>query len=200
MKFLAGIALPLLLLSTLAAAEENFVVTGTAIPHDLLQENYGKLPKDITAYDLNICNASPVKQSIVSSAIYQALAQSNAGLQPIGRQIILAALLRNQSRSKGTILTMALNSVTGVLAVLSSSKASPPAGVVTGFALAAMSAQQIMTSLKPVLTDDKVQKFESEVLEPALVLDAGSCVERTVFAATSVAPAARPRSLRFNVQ
>ena len=184
-----------------AAAADNFVVTGTAIPADLLQQNYGKLPKGIVAYDLNICNVSPVKQSIVSSAIYQALAQSTAGLQPIGRQIMLASLLRNQSRSKGSIFTMVLNSVTGVLAVLSSSKLSPPAGVVTGTALAAISAQQILTSLKPVLTNDQVEKFENEVLEPALVLDAGSCVERTVFAAsTTNSSVPHARSLQLHIQ
>ncbi len=96
---------------------------------------------------------------------------------------------------------MVLNSVTGVLAVLSSSKLSPPAGAVTGTALAAISAQQILTSLKPVLTNDQVEKFESEVLEPALVLDAGSCVERTVFAAsTTTPPAAHIRSIQLHIQ
>jgi len=195
MKFL----LSLILSCSLAAAADNFVVTGTVIPDTLLQQNYGKLPKGVIAYDLNVCNVSPTKQSIVSSAIYQALAQSTAGLQPIGRQIMLAALLRNQSRSKGAILTMVLNSVTGVLAVLSSSKLSPPAGVVTGTALAAISAQQIVTNLKPVLTNDQVEKFESEVLEPALVLDAGSCVERTVFAASIASSATHARSLQLHI-
>src|ERR1700760_3984576 len=95
--------LSLILSCSLAAAADNFVVTGTAIPNTLLQQNYGKLPSGIIAYDLNVCNVSSVKQSIVSSAIYQALSQSTAGLQPIGRQIILASLLRNQNRSKGAI-------------------------------------------------------------------------------------------------
>jgi hypothetical protein len=199
MKFPVRIAGALLLLGALACAQENFAVTGTAIPTSLLQQNYGKLPKDVAAYDLNICNTSPAKQSIVSSAIYQALAQSTAGLQPIGRQIMLAALLRNQNRSKGAILTMALNSITGVLAILSSSKLSPPAGVLTAVALGAMSAQQIVTNLKPVLTNDQVEKFESEVLEPALVLDAGSCVERTVFAVAAPSTA-RVRALKFHVR
>jgi len=198
MKFLIS----LLLSCSLALAADNFVVTGTVIPDTLLQQNYGKLPKGVIAYDLNVCNVSGTKQSIVSSAIYQALAQSAAGLQPIGRQIILASLLRNQNRSKGAILTMVLNSVTGVLAVLSSSKLNPPPGIVTGTALAAISAQQILTNLKPVLTNDQVEKFESEVLEPALVLDAGSCVERTVFASsttTTNAPAARARALQLRI-
>jgi hypothetical protein len=201
MKFIAGLVLALVIFAGFACAEDNFVVTGTAIPSELLQQNYGHIPKGVIGYDLNICNVSPVKQSIVSSAIFQALAQSTAGLQPIGRQIMLASLLRNQNRSKGAILTMVLNSVTGVLAVLSSSKLSPPAGVVTGTALAAISAQQILTNLKPVLTNDQLEKFESEVLEPALVLDAGSCVERTVFAAsTATPPAARARSLQLHIQ
>lgn len=200
MKLIAALCLHLSVFALFASAQDNFVVTGTAIPPALLQQNYGKIPKGISAYDLNICNVSATKQSIVSSAIYQALAQSNAGLQPIGRQIMLASLLRNQNRSKGAILTMALSSVTSVLAILSSSKASPPAGVVTGVALAAMSTQQIMNAFKPVLTNDQVEKFESEVLEPALVLDAGSCVERTVFTAGSAAPAARAHAVRFQVQ
>jgi hypothetical protein len=187
-----------LLLLQVAYADDNFAVTGTAIPDGLLQQNYGKLPKGIAGYDLNICNVGAVKQSVVSSEIYQALAQANAGLQPIGRQIMLAALLRNQSRSRGAILSMALNSVTGVLSILTSSKLSPPAGVVTGAALAAISAQQILTSLKPVLTNDQVEKFETEVLEPALVLDAGSCVERTVFAAAAT-QASRTHALKFRV-
>jgi hypothetical protein len=39
--------------------------------------------------------------------------------------------------------------------------------------------------LKPILSADQVEKFEAQVLEPALVLDSGSCVERTVFVITT---------------
>lgn len=194
-RVLAG----LVLCSIAGFAQDTFVVTGTAIPSDLLQQNYGRMPKGISAYDLSICNITDQKQSIVSSRIYQALAESNAGLQPIGRQIMLATILRNQNRSASTILNIALNSVSGVLAVVSSSRYKVPAGLVTGAALASISAQQLMSTLKPVLSADQVEKFESQVLEPALVLDGGSCVERTVFtsAPKSVAQA---RSLNFHVR
>ncbi|HEX4170222.1 MAG TPA: hypothetical protein VHZ55_32555 [Bryobacteraceae bacterium] len=183
----------------MGAAQNTFAITGTAIPADLVQQNYGKLPKGISAYDLNVCNISGSKQSLVSSEIYQALAQSNTGLQPIGKQIMLAAILRNQNRSTGTMLALALNSVTGILSILSSSKYSPPPGVVTGAALGAMSAQQLLANLKPVLSSDQVEKFEAEVLESALVLDGGSCVERTMFAATTN-PAAKTNNLSFHVR
>ncbi len=183
----------------MSSAQNTFTITGTAVPSELVQQNYGKLPKSIAAYDLNICNVSGSKQSLVSSEIYQALSQSNTGLQPIGKQIMLAAVLRNQNRSSGTLFTVTLNSITGILSILSSSKYSPPPGVVTGAALGAISAQQILTNLKPVLTTDQVEKFEAEVLEPALVLDGGSCVERTVFA-TSIDPSAKAHNLSFHVR
>jgi hypothetical protein len=194
-RALAGV----ILVGIAAFAQNTFVVTGTAIPADLLQQNYGRMPKGIGAYDLSICNVTDGKQSIVSSQIYQALAQSNSALQPVGRQIMLAAILRNRNRSAATIFSVALNSVSGVLAVLSSSRYKVPAGLITGAALAAISGQQLMSTLKPILSADQLEKFESEVLEPALVLDSGSCVERTVF--TSVPKsAARAQSLNFHVR
>lgn len=195
-----GLAITGLFLCVMAGfAQDTFVVTGTAIPQDLLQQNYGRMPKGITAYDLSICNVTEQRQSIVSSRIYQALAESNNGLQPIGRQIMLAAILRNQNRSVSTVLAIALNSVSGVLAVVSSSRYKPPAGLVTGAALASISAQQLMSTLRPVLSADQVEKFESQVLEPALVLDGGSCVERTVFT-SAPKTAAQVRSLNFHIR
>jgi len=199
MRLILGPILGIVLTSGIVSAQSAFAVTGTAIPPSLLQQNYGKLPKDVNGYDLDICNTTEVKQSIVSSEIYQALAQYNSDLHPIGRRIMLAAILRNQNRSTGTVLTMVLSSVTGVLSVLSSSKYGPPAGVVTGSALGAISAQQIIANLKPVLTNDQVEKFETDVLEPALVLDGGSCVERTVFAAVSNPPL-KSHSLQFHIR
>lgn len=195
-----GLAVAGLVLCSIAGfAQDTFVVTGTAIPPSLLQQNYGRMPKGISAYDLSICNVSDQKQSIVSSRIYQALSESNSGLQPIGRQIMLAAILRNQNRSASTILGIALNSISGVLAVVSSSRYKVPAGLVTGAALASISAQQLMSTLKPVLSADQVEKFESQVLEPALVLDSGSCVERTVFASAPKL-AAQAHVLNFHVR
>ncbi|MBV8571686.1 MAG: hypothetical protein JO319_13800, partial [Acidobacteriaceae bacterium] len=88
--------LPLLLAGS-ACFGQTFQVTGTAIPQSLVRMNYGKIPNGISAWDLSICNVTNAKQSVVSSAIYQALASSNNGLQPIGRQIMLAPILRNQN-------------------------------------------------------------------------------------------------------
>jgi hypothetical protein len=135
----------------------------------------------------------------VSSEIYQALAQSNAGLQPIGRQIMLAAILRNQNHSVASILNMLLNSATGVLSVLGAAKTKLPSGLLAGAALGSLSAQQLITNLRPVLTADQVEKFENQVLEPALVLDGGSCAERTVFASTENLKA-KTKSLSFYVR
>lgn len=181
-------------------AQQTFVVTGTAIPPALLQQNYGRMPKGIQAFDLSICNVTASKQSLVSSEIYQALAQSNSELRPIGRQIMLASILHNQSHSASAILGLILNSTSGVLSSLSSSRYAVPAGLVAGAALVSISAQQILSNMKPVLTADELEKFESQVLEPALVLDGGSCVERTVFTSSSVNPKNRSQSLNFHVR
>jgi hypothetical protein len=181
-------------------AQQTFVVTGTAIPPVLLQQNYGRMPKGIQGFDLSICNVTASKQSVVSSEIYQALAQSNSELRPIGRQIMLASILHNQSHSASAILGLILNSTSGVLSSLSSSRYAVPAGLVAGTALVSISAQQILSNMKPVLTADELEKFESQVLEPALVLDGGSCVERTVFTSSSVNPKNRSQSLNFHVR
>ena len=166
----------------LSYGQGTFEVTGTPIPAELLRQNYGAIPKNVTAFDLNICNITDSKQSIVSSKIYQALTKSDSSLEPIGRQIMLAAILRNQNRSAANVMNYVLSSLTGVISIVRSSKYNVPAGVMEGAALASLSGQQLMTSLKPMLTIDQVEKFEGQVLEPALVLDSGSCVERTVFA------------------
>jgi hypothetical protein len=83
MKLLRWTSLNLLWISALASGQSTFVVTGTPIPASLLQQNYGKLPKGITGYDLNICNTTNAKQSVVSSEIYQTLTQTNIDLHPI---------------------------------------------------------------------------------------------------------------------
>jgi len=181
-------------------AQQTFAVTGTAIPPVLLQQNYGRMPKGIQAFDLSICNVTASKQSVVSSEIYQALAQSNSELRPIGRQIMLASILHNQSHSVSAILGFILNSASGVLSSLSSSRYAVPVGLVAGTALVSISAQQILSNMKPVLTADELEKFESQVLEPALVLDGGSCVERTVFTSSSISPKTKSQPLNFHVR
>jgi hypothetical protein len=188
------------LLAIAAGAQNTFSVTGTRIPAELARVNYGKLPNTIEAFDLNICNQSAEKQAVTASQIYQALAASNLSLQPLGRQIIMAAILRNQQRSATTVLTVVLNSSVGVLSVLGAARAGVSANLLAGLAVGSAVGQQLLTNLKPVLTADQVERYESQVLEPALVLDSGSCVERTVF--TLVAPGAGYsfESLTFHIR
>ena len=180
-------------------SQSTFSVIGTPIPSSLVQQNYGSLPKGLVAYDLNICNASAIKESVVSGEIYQALSSANGALKPIGRQMMLAAILQNRSHSALTIANLALNSAMTALSILSSSSHRIPAGLLAGAALASIGGQQILTNLRPVLPADQLEQFEAQVLEPALVLDAGSCVERTVFAATAN-PKAQVQALSFHVR
>lgn len=164
-------------------AQDKITVSGTPIPKQLLEQNYGSMPKGVTGYDINICNISDGRQTLVSSQVYQALSQANTSFTPIGRQIMLASILRNQSKSLLTILGVSLNAGTGIVALLSTSNSmNLPDSFKTVVGLSALVLGQVTNQLKPVLAPDKVEKFDREVLEPALVLDGGSCVERTVFA------------------
>lgn len=195
-----GIAMACLaLLGGMSYGETTFDVTGTAVPPDLLRQNYGPLPKGITAYDLSICNSTANKQSILSSQIYQALIQTNPDLQPIGRQIMLAAILRNQGRNPLNIAGIALTSVTAVLTVVGASRYRLPTQWATGLAIVSLSTQPILAALKPVMTVDQLQKFESQVLETSLVLDPASCVERTVFSVAPSIKKERAATLSFHV-
>ena len=181
-------------------AQDKFTVSGTPIPSELLKENYGVMPKGVSAYDLSICNTTTERQSVVSTQIYQALAQSNIALKPIGRQLILASILRNQRHSSMGILSIALTSATGMFSILSTSKTmNVPDTAKTAVGIGTMLLAQITNSLQPVLPPDKVEKFDRDVLEPALVLDSGSCVERTVFALRDD-PKAKPSLLAFHVR
>lgn len=181
-------------------AQDKFTVSGTPIPSDLLKENYGTMPKGVAAYDLSICNTTTERQSVVSTQIYQALAQSNISLKPIGRQMILSSILRNQRRSSMVLLNIALTSATGLFSILSTSNSmNVPNTVKTSVGLGTLFLGQITSSLQPVLPPDKVEKFDREVLEPALVLDSGSCVERTVFALNDD-PKAKQAALAFHVR
>jgi hypothetical protein len=71
---------------------------------------------------------------------------------------------------------------------------------VTTLGLGSIVLSQILSELKPVLAPDKLEKFDREVLEPALVLDSGSCVERTVFALAPAGNQSLPASVRFNMR
>lgn len=182
-----------------AFSQGTFAVTGTPIPASLLQQNYGAVPKGVTAYDLNICNVSASRQSVLSTQIYQALSTEYGTLQPIGREIMLAAILRNQNRSPLNLAGIALSSASTALSVLSSSKLHAPSGLLTGVALASMTGQQVLNVLKPALSVDQLQNFESQVLQDALVLDSGSCAERTMFAAV-MAPNSKAQILSFHIR
>jgi hypothetical protein len=199
MKIFAFTASSLVLIATVALAQTpSFEITGTPIPSGLLQQNYGSIPKGISAYDLNICNVTDAKQPIVSSRIYQALSDANSSLEPIGRQIMLAAILRNQNHSLTNILGVILNSTTGIFSIVSSSKSRLPAGLMSGAAIGSLAGQQVLSSLRPILSADQLEKFEDQVLEPALVLDGGSCVERTVFVSSATSKA-KIKPLTFHV-
>src|ERR1700751_2522769 len=121
MKTCFGVAAMLALAAWTATAQNTFEITGTPIPAQLLSQNYGNVPKGVSAYDLNICNITDAKQSLTSSKIYQAVMNSDATIQPVGRQIMLAAILQNQNRSLSTVLGLAMSSATSALSLLGSS-------------------------------------------------------------------------------
>ncbi len=199
MKFWILVIMSLAFLSLKSFAQDTFTVTGTPIPTSLVKQNYGRMPKGIEAYDLSICNTTEIKHSIVSSEIFQALSKSSSGLHPIGRQVMLAAFIRNKSWTLANVLGITINVSAGILSVLNASRVGLPAGVATGATLASLSLQQVLSALKPVSSADQVEKFESQVLEPALVLDGGSCVERTVFTVTDQ-PRPKTSKLNFHVR
>ena len=113
---------------------------------------------------------------------------------------MLASILRNENHSLMSILGVTLSSATGIVAVLSMSQSfSIPTGAVAGIGLSAILLGQVTNALKPVMAPDKMEKFDREVLEPALVLDGGSCVERTVFALNTNG-ASKPKALQFRMK
>lgn len=188
-----GLFIPFLL-----NAQNTFTISGTAIPDDLLKMNYGPMPKGIQGYDLNICNVTDVKKPITSSEIYQALMEAQGDLRPIGKQIMLAVILRNQNHSLRTWLNLGLGSTTSVLSVLS--QRTKPSGSLSAVALGALVGQQLLTTWNPVLTADQVEKFEAQTLESALVMDGGSCVERTIFTTVAPTPKKAVRIQQANLQ
>jgi hypothetical protein len=185
-----------------ATAQDKFEITGTPIPAQLVSQNYGSVVKGVSAYDLNICNLTDAKQSLTSSKVYQALMQADSTLQPVGRQVMLASILRNQNRSAMSMLSLALSSATGVLSVLGASNYSLPSKWSAAAALGSITGQQVLNSLKPVLSAGQLEKFESQVLESALVMDSGTCVERTVFAIAvpGIKPNTKREGLSFRIR
>jgi hypothetical protein len=178
-KFAIGLLGATLGVSSLCA-QDTLNVSATPIPDSLLTQNYGKMPKGIGGYDLTICNASSTKQIVISSQIFQALVAQQAGVQPMGKQIMLAAILRNQNSGVLSILNMAVGSASGVLSVLSSTH-NIPSSAITATSLSSLALQQLFNNLKPYTSATALQQFDNQVLETALALDSGSCVERTIF-------------------
>jgi hypothetical protein len=178
-------------------AQNALNISATPIPTSLLTQNYGKMPNNTGGYDLTICNASSVKQMVISSQIFQALVQQQAGVQPIGKQIMLAAILRNQNSSFFSILNMTLGSASGVLSILSSAR-TIPGSVIAGTSLGSLALQQVLNNLKPYSTAAALQQFDSQVLETTLSLDGGSCAERTVFTLLASSKV-KPAPLSFHV-
>jgi hypothetical protein len=195
MKSVVMAVMGMALLSGVSLGQATFEVTGTPVPPDLLRQNYGSLPKGIGAFDLNICNVSEKRESLVSSRVFQSLASTNPQVQPIGRQIMLAVILRSQGRSAKNILNVTLTSVTGVFSVISASKYKLSGNWAAGVAIASLASQQILNIIKPSTSTNSLEKFESQVLEPTLMLDADSCIERTVF---TVATQEQMRATRFS--
>lgn len=156
------------------------------------------MPKGIEGYDLNICNVTDAKKPITSSEIYQALMEAQGDLRPIGKQIMLAVILRNQNHSLRTWLNLGLGSTTSVLSVLG--ERAKTSSALSAVALGALVGQQVLTTWNPVLTADQVEKFEAQTLESALVMDGGSCVERTIFTTIAPVPKKAIRVQRANLQ
>lgn len=200
MKIWIVVAGMLALAGSTASAQDTFEITGTPIPAQLLKQNYGNVVKGVSAYDLNICNISNATQSLTSSKVYQALMQADSTIQPVGRQIMLASILRNQNLSITNLLNLAMSSATGALSLINSSAYRLPSAWSTAVALGAITGQQLMSNFKPVLSADQLEKFESQVLEPALVMDSGSCVERTVFTISVSAAKTNSQRLNFRVR
>jgi hypothetical protein len=200
MKIWFALASLLAVAASNASAQDTFEITGTPIPSRLLTQNYGSVVKGVSAYDLNICNISDARQSLTSSKVYQALMQADTDIQPVGRQIMLASILRNQNRSLVNMLSLAMSSATGTLSLLNTSAYRLAPDWSAAAALASITGQQLLNNLRPVLSADQLEKFESQVLEPALVMDSGSCVERTVFTISISATITKPKALNFRVR
>ena len=200
MKIWLSLAVFAAVVAVSATAQNTFEITGSPIPPQLLSENYGSIVKGIQGYDLNICNISDARQPLTSSKVYQALMDADPTLQPVGRQIMLASILRNENRSLSNVLELALSSATSAVSLLTGSPYKVSSRWTAAVALASITGQQVLNNLKPVLSAGQLEKFEGQVLEPALVLDAGSCVERTVFAISVAKPKAKPQGLNFRVR
>lgn len=185
--------------SCLCFSQNTFTVIGTPIPSALAKQNFGNVPKSVVTYELTVCNTSAMKQQVVSGEIYQALSDANGSLQPIGREVMLATILQNQNHSLSTIFSIALNIALTGLSAWNSSVHRLPSGLITATAFASVAGPPIWANWKQSLPANQLEQFETQTLEPALVLDAGSCAERTVFAVNG-GPKSAVKSLSFHVR
>jgi len=112
---------------------------------------------------------------------------------------MLAVILHSQNRSAKNVLNFTLTSLTGVFSVISASKYKLSGNWTTGVAIASLASQQVLNIVKPSAPADALDKFESQVLEPASTLDADSCIERTVFTVATQQPL-RATRFSFHVQ
>ena len=183
-----------------AGAQSTFMVTGTPLPVTWVTQNYGKMPKGIAAYDLSICNASTAKQSLPSSEVYQALSRANPALQPLGREVVLSSTLASQNWNAARIIGLVLTLAVDVLSIAIAAKSGGKGTSIAAAAVGSLSLQQLTTGLKPAPTADQIEKLETQVLEPALALDAGSCVERTIFTANVDPKPKKAQALSFHVR
>ena len=116
--------------------------------------------------------------------VYQVLTGAYLRLLPMGRAIMLAAILVIRTTVFRRFSTFGWN-LPPEFSRAGTAKTGVPDGFAAGAALASLAAQQLIGRRPPVLTADQVETFESQILEPALALDGGSCVERTMFATTA---------------
>jgi hypothetical protein len=93
-----------------------------------------------------------------------------------------------------------MNSAMGVLTVLNASKTGGSGQLLAAIALGSLSTQQLTMGLNKSTSAGQLEKFDAQVLERALVLDAGSCVERTVFTAGQNSNVKKPAALSFHVR
>jgi len=200
MKHLACVTLGLAFALAPGNAQSTFQVTGARLPVTLAKQNYGKLPKGVSAYDLSICNASARKESLSSGEVYHALSKADPSLHPVGRQVVLSSILQTQNWSAARIVGLALTVAVDALSIVLASKTGGKAAPIAAAALGSLSVQQIATGVNPAPSANQIETLETQALEPSLVLDGGSCVERTVFAASADSKPGKAESLSFHVR
>jgi len=173
----------------ITTATNKFSITATVIPIKLLETNYGPMPKGIEGLDINACNSTNEKPYLLSGQVYQVLLDNQQALQPVGDNIMFAAIVQNQNHNLKSWLSMALTATTGTLSVLgTSSTAHISSGLTSGLAVGSLIGQALLTSFNPALTANQLQNFHENVLQSQTVVASDSCVEKTVFVVNTLYP------------